>query len=323
MAADVIRISDENLLYPIADSKARSDTNTLTAVSNGTYTGVDLAVKFADEIENYSDEWAWIKARITARDLSGINVCDYLEVTTSYTQSGNTPFKFKAQVAGINTYKGYRGQIDGKTKTVNDHIDFISDRLYPAAHSYNIKNTNNGNNYDNLHGYNWLASELYLWLNSLDGSVPSDTEGEWEEVNYSQSGVLFYLPSELQSVISTKMLYLPIRYSDSGILTDDNGFGMAEAGKLWLPDEVEMFGIPVRGGKTHINTSNAVQYPIFAGNMRRVKYVGNTDTVGTWWLSTALSGDAKRWVSISANGPIGYSNATDTRYVPICFRVMA
>lgn len=28
-----------------------------------TYPGVDLTVKFADEIKNYSDEWAWIKAR--------------------------------------------------------------------------------------------------------------------------------------------------------------------------------------------------------------------------------------------------------------------
>ena len=297
--------------------------NSLVRIENNTYNGADLAVKFADEIKNYSDVWAWIKARITVGNFSGINVCDYIEVTTSYTQSGNTPFKFKAQIAGINTYKGYRGQIDGKTKTVTNHIDFISESLFPVSHSYNIKNTNNGNNYDTLHGYNWLASELYLWLNSLDGSVPSATEGEWEEVNYTQNGVLFYLPESLKSVIVPKMLYLPIRYSENGQINDDNGFGMAEAGKLWLPDEVETFGMPVRGGKTHIDTSNAVQYPIFAGNMRRVKYVGNTNTAGTWWSSTALSGDAKHWVSVSSNGPVGYSSATDQRYVPICFRVMA
>ena len=53
-------------------------------------------------------------------------------------------------------------------------------------------------------------------------------------------------------------------------------FGMVNVGNLWLPDEIEVYGMPVQGGKTYVTTSNAVQYPIFAGNMRRIKYAGNS-----------------------------------------------
>ena len=38
------------------------------------YEGVDLTQKFASEIANYSDEWAWIKARIQAGNFKGIYV---------------------------------------------------------------------------------------------------------------------------------------------------------------------------------------------------------------------------------------------------------
>ena len=50
-----------------------------------TYPGVDLTVKFADEIKNYSDEWAWIKARKTAGNYAGLHVGDYIPITVSYT----------------------------------------------------------------------------------------------------------------------------------------------------------------------------------------------------------------------------------------------
>lgn len=292
-------------------------------VANYTYTGVDLTAEFADEIANYSDEWAWLKARITTGDFSGINIGDYIEVTTGYTISESMPFVFKAQVAGINTYKGYNG-------TVKNHIDFISERLFPQSHRYNEVNTNNGNNYDGsasnpTHIYPWLASDLYLWLNSLSGSIQGSlTEEIWSEENYTQSGVYFYLPDILKSVITPKVMNLPIRYNASSQLSDDNNFGMVNVGNLWLPDEIEVYGMPVQGGKTYATTSNAVQYPIFAGNMRRIKYAGNSGgNAQTWWLSTASARDSQRWCYVSSNGPASGNTAIRTYYVPICFRVMA
>ena len=63
------------------------------------YEGVDLTQKFTSEIANYSDEWAWIKARIQAGNFKGIYVCDYIPITCS------NGYVLNAQVAGINTYK--------------------------------------------------------------------------------------------------------------------------------------------------------------------------------------------------------------------------
>lgn len=304
-----------NGVWGIVNAKSHgTDMDDLISICNGTYTGADLTEKFADEIEICTDEWAWIKSRITAGDLSGINVGDYIEVTTGYMRSENTPFKFRAQIAGINTYKGYNG-------TVKNHIDFISERLFPLSHRYNMVDTNNGNA---SQIYHWLASDLYLWLNSLSGSVQSDFSGGMTEVDYTEEGVYCYLPEKLKDAISEKYLNLPIRYSENGALTDDNTFGMTSMGKLWLPDEVEVYGMSVLGGKTFATLSNAVQYPLFAGNMRRIKSAGNSGTnTYAWWLSTASTKDARQWCYVAAKGAASGGKATDTHYVPVCFRVMA
>lgn len=99
------------------------------------YEGVDLTLKFAAEIaaSPYSgDAWAWIKARITAGDFTGIHVNDYIPFTTSNSVS------LKACVAGINTYKGY-----GDTE-IGNHIDFVCRELWTTNKPYNPYNYNNG-----------------------------------------------------------------------------------------------------------------------------------------------------------------------------------
>lgn len=95
------------------------------------YPGVDLTVKFADEIANYTDEWAWIHALIQSGDYAGININDYIPVTAN----GST---FKARIMGINTYKGY-----GDTE-VGNHIDWIFEELWPTLKPINPANYNNG-----------------------------------------------------------------------------------------------------------------------------------------------------------------------------------
>ena len=89
------------------------------------YEGVDLTQKFASEIANYSDEWAWIKARIQAGNFKGIYVCDYIPITCS------NGYVLNAQVAGINTYTGYAD------KQVGNHIDFICKELWNDLHVMN------------------------------------------------------------------------------------------------------------------------------------------------------------------------------------------
>ena len=123
-----------------------------------TYPGVDLTVKFADEIKNYSDEWAWIKARKTAGNYAGLHVGDYIPITCS------NGYKLNAQIAGMNTYTGYADQ------EVGNHIDFICKELWNDLHVMNKIDYNNGNaNSPNP----FLASDLNYWLNSMSGTVPN------------------------------------------------------------------------------------------------------------------------------------------------------
>ena len=215
--------SNETLEMKLAEIK--SESQILAEIADRTYQGTDLTVKFASEIANYSDEWAWIKARVTAGNYSGIHVGDYIPITCS------NGYVLNAQIAGINTYTGYGDQ------PIGNHIDFICKELWNNPHVMNKVNYNNGNaNSPNP----FLASDLNYWLNSMSGTVPnSETDPSvTTEVDYTAGGVLYYLPDKLKNQIITKRILLPSRYTAGQVLTNDNSWGWQSTGKLWIPSEV-------------------------------------------------------------------------------------
>ena len=266
------------------------------------YPGVDLTTQFASEIAGYSDPWAWIKARIRAGDFSKLHVADYIPVTCT---NGT---KFNARIAGINTYKGY-----GDT-AVGNHIDFISASVWPTTFKMNLKNFNNGLDAD--HQYPWLSSNGYHFLNSLAGDVPNGTGNlpETEAVDYTAGGVYFFLPDALKNVIVEKRMYIPKRFSASGIQSEDNAGGWENIGKLWLPSEVEVTGAPIWGCNKY-GAMGSVQYPLFANNMNR--NIGRTG----WWTLSATSGYAAYFVIVAAHGFVDYGSASTGYRGPVCFRV--
>ena len=280
------------------------------------YEGVDLTVKFASEIAQYTDPWAWIKARITAGDWSGLRIGDYIPFTTTET----SPKTYQAQIAGINTYKNY-----GDT-AVENHIDFICRELWATRHPVNPVNFNNGTKFGDAAAteYPWLASDLYLYLNSLSGKVPNATTvggGTGTDVDYTSGGVYYYLPAALKAQIIEKRAYLPKRYNASSVLTDDNAGGWTNIGKLWLPSEFEVNGAPCWGGNGGYATmGNSVQYPIFAHNMNRFKKrSGSRDN---WWVLSVSSGNTTYWCTVSSSGLAYNSGAASTSVVaPVCFRI--
>ena len=266
------------------------------------YPGVDLTTQFASEIAGYSDPWAWIKARIRAGDFSKLHVADYIPVTCT---NGT---KFNARIAGINTYKGY-----GDT-AVGNHIDFISASVWPTTFKMNLKNFNNGLDAD--HQYPWLSSNGYHFLNSLAGNVPNGTGNlpETEAVDYTAGGVYFFLPDALKNVIVEKRMYIPKRFSASGIQSEDNAGGWENIGKLWLPSEVEVTGAPIWGCNKY-GAMGSVQYPLFANNMNR--NIGRN----AWWTLSATSGNATYFVLVTPNGNVTNPNASSDYRGPVCFRV--
>lgn len=272
------------------------------------YQGVDLTVEFANEIKNYSDEWEWIKARITAGNYAGLHVCDYIPITCS------NGYKLNAQIAGINTYTGYGD------KEVGNHIDFICKEVWEDLHAINKVDYNNGNaNSPNP----FLASDLNYWLNSTSGTVPNSKTDQavTVEVDYTADGVFYYLPDKLKNQIIKKRVMLPGRYTESSVLTQDNSWDWQSIGKLWIPSEVEVYGMTCWGNNGY-GAGGFVQYPIFIGNMNRLKKrCSSNDRYGWWLLSTSAGSSA----SFSFVGNGGYCNrasaAVSVIGTPVCFRL--
>ena len=118
-----------------------------------------------------------------------------------------------------------------------------------------------------------------------------------------------------------KHLLLSKRYSASGLLDDDNGWDWKNIGKLWYPTECEVYGMPVWGGKGGYSLGGtALQYPIFAGNMNRVKY--RSGSRYRWWLLSPDASNSTNWCRVSYNGFANYDGTSNASIAaPVCFRV--
>lgn len=287
-----------------ADAKAVGE----KLIDSTVYQGVDLTVKFANEIKNYSDEWAWIKARITAGNYVGLHVCDYIPITC------NNGYKLNAQIAGINTYTGYGNQ------EVGNHIDFICKELWYDPHVINKVDYNNGNeNSPNP----FLASDLNYWLNSMSGTVPNSKTDPavTVEVDYTADGILYYLPDKLKNQIITKIVMMPSRYTEGSVLTQDNSWGWQSIGKLWIPSEVEVYGMTCWGNSGY-GAGGFVQYPIFIGNMNRVKKRCSSNSRYIWWLLSTVANNSTNFTVVSFYGNCSYTPTTAVQVAaPVCFRI--
>ena len=257
-----------------------------TLDSDRIYNGVNLEVKHAAEIAGYSDVWAWIKARITAVDYSGLHVGDYIP----FTMNGHN---IKAQIAGIDTYREY-GDVP-----VGHHIDFVSKDCYPVNVLWNTTNVNNGS-----------AANAAPWMVSNIKSVLNTT---W----YG------YLPAALQAQIIEKRLLIETRYSSGSTLTDSTSWAWNDVGKLWVPSEFEVYGGIIWGTKGY-SQNGSVQYPVFAGNSeKRVKNQGDGGDRCHWWLLSVHGGNSTYCCRVVGDG--GHADYTYASHAalcaPVCFRI--
>ena len=168
--------------------------------------------------------------------------------------------------------------------------------------------------------YPWLSCDAYLYANSLAGHVPNGTgvNPAIKRVDYTNDGIYHYLPDWLKSVIIDKRVLLGNRYSTSGVLSDENGWGWVNLGKLWFPAEMEVYGCPVWGSKDY-GVGGFIQYPLFMGNMRRLKK-RNGSRAGWWLLSPHAN--TTSWCRVY-NNAIDANALASNAYIaaPVCFRI--
>lgn len=307
--------TDDQVLTMTSGLPSWGQTN-INLANDRIYEGVDLSVKFATEIAGYASVWAWIQARIQAANFIGIHVGDYIPFSLSAgTVAGYTiaAQAFNAQIAGIDTYWGY-----GDTAIVH-HIDFITKTCMNTAIQWQPNDNNNGTA-DQANP--WLTSKLYAVLNGVNNYSTNAYNSVAHGVDASAGGILQLLPAALQNAIIQKRQLLESRYSVSGLLTSSNTWSWADMGKLWLPNEFEVYGSQVW---SHVySNGNAVQYPLFAG---AAGYKGRlkTNSGGSrvyWWLSAAYSGVSTYACSVISNGTAIHVTCSSTGIcVPLCFRI--
>lgn len=257
--------------------------------------GRDLTVVFASEIAEYSDEWAWVQARLDAHKLNDLRAGDYIYVTMT------TGEILCMQIAGINT------GLNIFSGAVHPHIDWISRDCLATAHNWNDTNNNNGNSTE---AQPFMASKVYAWLNT---AVSGD----------STSNILGKLPQKVRNVIKSKRLYMPTRYTNGSSLTDDNSWADKSFTGLWLPFEGEIFD-HISWSTKGFGTGCCTQYELFKNSWKaRMKRQGNGGSFCYWWTASAYSSTDARAVFVSTSGMSGYLGASNVNGVPVCFRTMA
>lgn len=289
--ADNINAATKQLLENTL--KLREENEIILQIANRTYEGRDLTHIFADEISNYSDEWAWINDLRKLNMLKGIHVMDYIPLTVD-------GYNYKMHIAGIGTYDAL-----SEYKTLG--IDFISDLLYPEEVIWNKNGSNNAHSYENENEEIMMTnpfcdSDIYKWLNN---------------------NLYNKLPDVLKKQLSFKNAYWESRnvyYEGESDIIDSDGTVLAKA-KLWLPTEYEIFGSTIYGTKGYSAGINSQQYPIFSLYPIFIrKCVAGKNIYPGWWLQTAVSGSNTKICHMEKDG-INNREAFRNSHVPICFSI--
>jgi len=273
------------------------------------YEGRDLTVCFSEEIDSFENAWQWIKDRVEKADYSGILPGDYIPFTTS------NGYTFKAEIIGIDTYTG------SSVPEIGHHIDFMTRELSWETHCWNKVEFNNGIATEKVP---FVLSDLYAWINSEKAVVPNATtfNPEMVEVDYTGEGIYYFLPQELKDVISGKVIAAPTRLNSASIASVDNGTDWKTFSKLWLPYEVEMYGMGVFGATSGSPLRGMTQYSRFKNNMKRTKYQIKNRARASYWLASSAAGTSKNVCFVNLGGASEQLSAANTSvFVPICFRI--
>lgn len=284
------------------------------------YEGVNLETKFATEIAAAGNVYAWLNNRKNAGNFEGIHVGDYFSASLSagtvagYSIAAQT---FKCRIVGINTYKSCADT------NIGNMLYVISDEVINTAIKWNPTDNNNGTASQNKP---WLASAAYAVLNGVNNYTTNAYGNAAHGANASAKGILQLLPSTLQSVLKQKRNLLDNRYSSSGLLTGSTGWDWADMGKLWLPNEVEVYGCGIRSNLSQTSgfwfpeAGLSIQFPWFANNCEHRVKRNSSGARCSWWLSAPAS------IITTYVCNVGYSGYAYSRYatsssifLPLCF----
>ena len=284
--------------WPITLNGSYKDYARFTVPSGTTYySDAALTTEVAATEAAYEGEYqsaTAIKFKISGTDYyAAIGDC-----TAGFTKSMNTTVKM--EVAAINPYLRF-----GDTELTAQHILMCSRDALPPTLQYRCSN---GVWYDSSQTNPWLGSALKETLNNA-------TDGIIKLVEASALGAYVFKGPNNKGMRAYLMTMA------AGAAAPTAG-AWADRGRLFLPEEREVYGAPVRDpAPNSVAQMLYNQWPIFAGTGRHIiKGAGDGGSRSNWWLGTATSATA--FAAVSYYGNAGYSNAANTVIrAPLCFLV--
>ena len=284
------------------------------------YTGVNLEQKFANEILLHNNVYEWLENRKNTGNFEGIHVGDYFSTSikagtiAGYSIAAQT---FTCRIVGINTYKNCADA------AIGNMFYIMTDQVINTPIKWNPADNNNGTS---VQKNPWLASAMYAILNGVNNYDATNGYNKVAHGADGGAGIISLLPTELQAVLKQKRNILDERYSASGLLTGGTGWAWADMGKLWLPNEIEVYGCGIRSnvcqtaGFWFPEAGLSIQFPWFANNCEHRIKKNSSGGRCHWWLSSVASSHSTRVCNV---GYHGYANnnaaAHATIYVPLCF----
>lgn len=226
---------------------------------------------------------AEIHEKTVAGDFSGLRVKDYKTMTRT------TGEVVEMQIAGINVYRNH-----GDT-ALGNHIIWLSRDCLAQTYQMRPDNTNNG-----------TADEKNPFRES-------------ELFNTLQNTIYPTIPEEWRNIIGNMRCLYGERYSSSGTVTSDVGWGWKYRGELILPTNQEVFGNYGWAEKYEcLGGGLNIQWPIFVGG-NVIKLLGRGGQRSNWWLCSATTGNGTDFCSVGDKGDNSGSPASSRLGVPLGF----
>ena len=273
--------------------------------------GIDSYYEYGDSAVGHHIDFICEELWPTLNPINPVNYNNGLIPTEKITTDGTTAqYALSKPMYGVENVT--KGGVNLTGWTYDNESCTLSFSTAPDAGTITVTGTGSE--------HPWLASDAYLYVNSLAGHVANGTglNPAIKRVDYTNDGIYHYLPDWLKSVIIDKRVLLGKRYSTSGVLSNENGWGWVNLGKLWFPAEMEVYGCPVWGSKDY-SVGGFIQYPLFMGNMRRLKS-RRWYRDSWWWLSPAAN--TADWCFVSLSGLANKYSASHTLIAaPVCFRI--
>ena len=287
------------------------------------YTGTTNVCLLTDDngtvTSNYGFTYDKLSGILQSGDYKGyIKDGDWIELKTADGATYN-------MYANVDTYYG-EGE---EGKEIGHHIDFISKELIygcvGSGGSYTYSETDINSWRMNKHAYYSTAGNNNGVSTEESPFLANSTEHRGSSGGILDKFKTYYddnINDELKSHIIKKYHNIPIRYSTSGALTNDNGSKWAELPYLWIPYDMEIFGS--NKYSTPNFEAHMVQYHSFANISNfKIKYDNkySTSSAVTWWSASANSTSYESFCTVSGTGLPGASYASGYRNgTPLCFR---